>query len=99
MVESLTFLMGKFPAVLPVELRYCRNHMWCRPGDGGLRFGFSAYAVRLMQDAYFLDWQANGGDSLRPQHHIRAIHTSPSTSHRFTPNDDAPVCYTVAIPH
>ena len=26
--------MGKFPAALPGELRYCKNHMWCRPGDG-----------------------------------------------------------------
>ena len=31
MPEDRTFLMGKFPAVLPGELRYARNHMWCRP--------------------------------------------------------------------
>ena len=34
MPESLTFLMGKYPAALPGELRYCPNHMWCRPGAG-----------------------------------------------------------------
>ena len=34
MPDDLTFLMGKFPAVLPGELRYARNHMWCRPRGG-----------------------------------------------------------------
>ena len=42
-----TFLMGKYAAVLPGELRYARNHMWCRTDGGRHRFGFTAYAVRL----------------------------------------------------
>ncbi len=62
MPDDLTFLMGKFPAVLPGGLRYARNHMWCRCEGGRLRFGFTSYAVRLMQDVYFLDWQVNAGD-------------------------------------
>ena len=33
MADPLTFHMGKFAAVLPADLRYCRNHMWCR-ADG-----------------------------------------------------------------
>jgi len=40
MAEDLTFLMGKFPAVLPGDLRYARNHMWCRQDQGRQRFGF-----------------------------------------------------------
>ena len=62
MPEPLTFLMGKHPAELPGELLYCKNHMWCRPGDNGTHvFGFSAYAVRLMQDVYFLEWRIDPG--------------------------------------
>ena len=53
MAEDLTFHMGKFPALLPGDLRYARNHMWCRPRDSCLRFGFTSYAVRLMQDGGF----------------------------------------------
>lgn len=64
MEQSLTFLMGKFPAVLPADLRYARNHMWCRPLDDRLRFGFSSYAVRLMQDVYFLDWHFSPEDAV-----------------------------------
>src|SRR5438094_10258131 len=85
MAEPLTFLMGKFPAVLPAELRYCRNHMWCRPGGGLLRFGFSAYAVRLMQDVYFLDWQVNVGDALQLKQQIGHIETSKALSDLFAP--------------
>jgi glycine cleavage system H protein len=78
--------MGKYPAVLPTDCRYCRNHMWCRPTDGGrLCFGFTTYAVRLMQDVYFLDWQVNAGDSLGLKQLIGHIETSKATSDLFAP--------------
>ena len=64
MPDDLTFLMGKFPAALPGGLRYARNHMWCRTEGDCHRFGFTAYAVRLMQDVYFLDWSLSDGDAV-----------------------------------
>src|SRR5262249_55748415 len=86
MPEALTFMMGKFAAVLPGELRYARNHMWCRPTAGGLlRFGFTAYAVRLMQDVYFLDWSVNAGDALQLRQTIGHIETSKAQSDLFAP--------------
>jgi glycine cleavage system H protein len=86
MSEALTFMMGKFPAVLPVDLRYAKNHMWCRPADPGrLRFGFSSYAVRLMQDVYFLDWQVNAGDTVQARQTIGHIETSKAQSDLFAP--------------
>jgi glycine cleavage system H protein len=87
MPESLTFLMGKFPATLPGELRYARNHMWCRVGEGRHRFGFTAYAVRLMQDVYFLDWTVNAGDRVRLKQQIGHIETSKAQSDLFAPLD------------
>jgi glycine cleavage system H protein len=86
MPEPLTFLMGKFAAVLPADLRYCRNHMWCRPvGDGALRFGFTSYAVRLMQDVYFLDWSVSAGAPLVQRQQIGNIETSKAVSDLFAP--------------
>ncbi|MCI0640921.1 MAG: glycine cleavage system protein H [Gemmataceae bacterium] len=98
MSESLTFQMGKYPAVLPADLRYAHNHMWCRPltpspsppqGRGGtpqvLRFGFTSYAVRLMQDVYFLDWSVNAGDALQHKQQIGHIETSKAVSDLFAP--------------
>src|SRR5581483_12072433 len=64
MPDDRTFLMGKFAAVLPAALRYARNHMWAAPHENGWRFGFTSYAVRLMQDVYFLDWQVSPGDAV-----------------------------------
>lgn len=85
MPESFTFLMGKHPALLPGELRYCKNHMWCRPGADGLHaFGFSAYAVRLMQDVYFLEWRIDPGFVTLKQE-IGYIETQKATSGLYAP--------------
>src|SRR5438045_2370826 len=85
MADALTFMMGKFAAVLPADRRYCRNHMWCLPSDGGTRFGFTTYAVRLMQDVYFLDWEVNPGDALTLKQKIGHIETSKAMSDLFAP--------------
>jgi glycine cleavage system H protein len=85
MPEPLTFLMGKFAAVLPADRRYCKNHMWCRPGDSAHRFGFTAYAIRLMQDVYFLDWCVNVGDALAVKQQVGNIETSKAVSDLFAP--------------
>ncbi|HKB42702.1 MAG TPA: glycine cleavage system protein H [Gemmataceae bacterium] len=85
MPEDLTFLMGKFPAVLPGGLSYARNHMWCRPDDGRCRFGFTTYAMRLMQDVYFLDWTVGDGTAVQPGQQIGHIETSKAVSDLFAP--------------
>jgi glycine cleavage system H protein len=85
MPDSLTFLMGKFEAVLPAHLRYARNHTWCRPGEVRHRFGFTSYAVRLMQDVYFLDWQVSPGDAVQQGQQIGHIETSKAVSDLFAP--------------
>ncbi|MCX7666311.1 MAG: glycine cleavage system protein H [Gemmataceae bacterium] len=86
MTEPLIFMMGKYPAKIPLDYLYCRNHMWCQErGQGIFRFGFSAYAVRLMQDVYFLDWNINEGDSIRYKQQIGNIESSKATSDLFAP--------------
>jgi glycine cleavage system H protein len=86
MADPLTFLMGKFPAVLPADRRYARNHMWCQPADeGALRCGFTSYAVRLMQDVYFLDWHVDPGAEVQPKQLIGHIETSKAVADLFAP--------------
>jgi glycine cleavage system H protein len=85
MPEPLTFMMGKHPAPLPGDLRYCKNHMWCRPGANGMhQFGFSAYAVRLMQDVYFLEWRIDPG-LITLKQEIGYIETQKATSGLYAP--------------
>jgi glycine cleavage system H protein len=83
--DSRTFLMGKFPALLPVDLHYASNHMWCRDVDGRRRFGFTAYAVRLMQDVYFLEWVISPGDVVAYLQQVGHIETSKAVSDLFAP--------------
>ena len=78
-------MMGKFAAPLPADRRYCRNHMWCLAVEGVSRFGFTTYAVRLMQDVYFLDWEVSAGDALALKQKIGHIETSKAMSDLFTP--------------
>jgi glycine cleavage system H protein len=85
MADDLTFMMGKFAAVLPADRMYARNHMWCKSMGGGHRFGFTTYAVRLMQDVYFLDWEVNAGDTIAHKQKIGHIETSKAMSDLFAP--------------
>ncbi len=85
MPEDRTFLMGKFPALLPGGLRYARNHMWARTEAARERFGFTAYAIRLMQDVYFLDWQVSPGARVLLLEQIGHIETSKAVSDLFAP--------------
>lgn len=85
MADDMVFMMGKFPAPLPGRLRYARNHMWCDDASQPRRFGFTAYAVRLMQDVYFLDWVVNPQDSIDLLQQIGHIETSKAVSDLFAP--------------
>jgi len=85
MPDAITFLMGKYPAELPVALRFARNHMWCEPRGGVLRFGFTSYAVRLMQDVYFLDWHISPGTAVQAKQLIGHLETSKAVSDLFAP--------------
>jgi len=85
MPDELIFQMGKFPARIPTDRRYARNHMWARADGEGFICGFSAYAVRLLQDVYFLDWHVAAGAVLTARQEIGEIESSKAESALFAP--------------
>lgn len=85
MSEPLVFMMGEFEAHFPTDRRYARNHMWAAPRDDHFRFGFTAYAVRLLQDVYFLEWEVNQGDAIRERQEIGAIESKKAESSLYSP--------------
>jgi glycine cleavage system H protein len=97
MSDELTFLMGQFAAKFPTDRRYARNHMWAQqyPAVGDewssshaplrVRFGFTAYAVRLLQDVYFLDWCVEPGSGVREKQQIGSIESKKAESDLFAP--------------
>jgi glycine cleavage system H protein len=81
----LIFLMGQFEARFPTDRLYAGNHMWASEVDGGYRFGFTAYAVRLLQDVYFLEWSIDSGTVLRERQEIGNIESKKAESALFAP--------------
>ncbi|MFT5303294.1 MAG: glycine cleavage system H protein [Mariniblastus sp.] len=87
--SSLIFMMGEFEAVFPTDRLYAKNHMWAQPVAGGetdqFRFGFTAYAVRLLQDVYFLDWLIDAPSVLKTNQEIGSIESKKAESALFAP--------------
>lgn len=85
MTDELVFLMGKHAAVLPADRRYCKNHMWCREINYKLRFGFTSYAIRLMQDVYFLEWSFDTPRQVELKQEIGFLESSKAQSALYSP--------------
>lgn len=83
--EPLLFMMGEFEAEFPVDLLYAKNHMWAKPVNGQVRFGFTAYAVRLLQDVYFLDWFSDAPAVLSDGQEIGSIESKKAESSLYAP--------------
>jgi glycine cleavage system H protein len=85
MSEPLVFMMGKFAAEFPTDRKYAKNHMWGEPRGEIVRFGFTAYAVRLLQDVYFLDWAVDAGVTLAEKQEIGSIESKKAESSLYSP--------------
>ena len=86
MSEPLVFMMGKFEATFPTDLSYFKNHMWAQPEENATyRVGLSAYAVRLLQDVYFLDWEIDAGTPVRAKQCLGQIESSKAESELYSP--------------
>ena len=85
MSDSLKFMMGEFEAEILTDRKYAKNHMWATPIANGFRFGFTAYAVRLLQDVYFLDWDVDVGSTLAEKQEIGSIESKKAESSLYAP--------------
>jgi glycine cleavage system H protein len=85
MSTSLTFRMGQYEAEFPTDRQYAWNHMWAQRRGDAIRFGLTAYAVRLLQDVYFLDWTVAPGAALQLRQEIGSIESKKAESALFAP--------------
>ena len=86
MPDELIFMMGEFEARFPTDRLYAKNHMWAQPqSSGAMRCGFAAYAVRLLQDVYFLEWDYAAGTPVSERQKIGFIESSKAESELFSP--------------
>lgn len=97
MSEPLVFMMGKFEARIPVDRHYFESHLWVIPAGENLRVGFSSYAIRLLQDVYFLDWQIDPQTPVRHKQAIGEIESSKAVSTMYAPADGTVVRFNEAL--
>lgn len=85
-VPHQSFGMGQFEATFPTGRLYTTNHMWAVPTEpGSYRFGLTAYAVRLLQDVYFLDFIVEPNASLSRRQQFGSIESKKAESDLFAP--------------
>ena len=86
MSDSLRFMMGDFAAEFPTDRLFAKNHMWAMPmGNEIVRFGFSAYAVRLLQDIYFLEFGIEEQSELKNRQEFGNIESKKAESGLYAP--------------
>jgi len=97
MSDPLVFMMGKFEARIPQDRTYFESHLWAVPHGTNLRVGFTSYAVRLLQDVYFLDWQIDPETDVRHKQTIGEIESSKAVSTLYAPADGHVVRFNEAL--
>jgi len=85
MARPLVFMMGPMPAILPVDRRYVKNHMWVLPQGPGFRFGLSSYAVRLLGDIEAVEWAVGPGAALAAGLPLGSIEGSKASTEIYAP--------------
>lgn len=86
MSQGLVFMMGEFAAEIPTDRKYARNHMWASPtSPNAIRFGLSAYAVRLLQDVYFIEFTVEPRVKIVIRQEIGAIESKKAESGIYAP--------------
>ncbi len=85
-MHQRVFMMGEYEAQFPGDYFYAKNHMWAqRTESGQWRFGLSGYAVRLLQDVYFLDLTIEPEMQLAARHEIGSIESKKAESSLYSP--------------
>jgi len=78
-------MMGRSPAFLPVDRQYTRHHLWAARGEAGYRFGFSAYAVKLLGEVCHVEWSVEPGVTVEQGRAIGFVEASKATSDLYVP--------------
>lgn len=95
--SSVVFMMGKYEAILPGDRQYADNHHWLKPEGERFRVGFTSYAVRLLQDVYFLDWSIDPETAVRRKQEVGEIETSKAVASLYAPVDGRIVIFNPAL--
>ena len=85
MSRPLVFMMGQSPVILPVDRQYALSHLWAVRTESGHRFGFTAYAVKLLGQVQHVEWPSEPGTVLQQGAAIGYVEASKATSDLYAP--------------
>jgi len=86
MTSELMFMMGSYEARFPTDRLYAKNHMWAELREPSVyRCGLTAYAVRLLQDVYFLDLVVEPDMPVKLRQEIGSIESKKAESSLYSP--------------
>ncbi len=84
-MTDLVFMMGQYEARVPTDRQYARNHMWAQATGSVHRFGFTAYAERMLRDVYFLEWSVEPDTPVATGQPIGEIESKKAESELYAP--------------
>lgn len=83
--KPLIFMMGQSPAFFARDRSYTKTHYWAQPRQPGWRFGFTAFAVKLLGEVRTLQWSAQAGEDVTAGQPMGLIEGSKAVSDLFAP--------------
>jgi glycine cleavage system H protein len=83
--ERLIFEMGLYKATFPVDLTYSESHFWFQTIDNKTRCGLSAYAGRLLQDLFRIDWKVYVGEAIACEQVLGEVESTKASSELYAP--------------
>lgn len=83
--ERLTFEMGLYKATFPVDLTYSESHFWFQTIEDKTRCGLSAYAGRLLQDLFRIDWKVYVGEAITCEQVLGEVESTKASSELYAP--------------
>lgn len=89
--------MGQYAARLPTDRQYVESHLWFQEVESHYRVGFTAYAVRLIQDVYFLDWHIDPQTTVRKKQQIGELESSKAVSALYAPLEGTVLQFNAAL--
>lgn len=87
--DSITFEMGLYQAALPKRLSYSDIHFWFETKDHEsgprTRIGLTAYAMRLLDDVFRLEWKVAVGQEVAEAEALGEIESTKASSELYAP--------------
>lgn len=84
--DNIMFEMGLYKAYFPKDLLYSEIHFWFKAHETGrTRVGLTAYAARLLNDLFRIEWKVYVGETILLEQMLGEVESAKAASELYTP--------------